>query len=472
MSGRAFAGTSVLDDSGLALALAPALTPDGIDDDPSFFHGFATHPVVVAQGLLALADITATRYFQYVPSNERDPVLTAHGDRLRAEVFSACNSVYARLDVLQSGLNGGEIGHGTTNVDINLSTRTALSKVRRSELLHLDVGTEGLRASTPTATAVERPVDMPDRWVHALGNAAEMHHSAEAVFTLDRTQARQFIAGLPNVTAKAERGWLVPDRSGARLSRREVPGGVYVNGLNRLDVLRRMMLHVTGLTVYRCSSEDSAEDLVGSRLLRRSISEGLDSRSITGSDGTPSLIEVDLPGARLTLGLTSEAWRGHSGEGSLLPKLADDHVLDDAALVSAMLSFEPHLDVAWLAEATALSADRVDGALAVLASSGRVGWDAHSRSWFHRELPDNPDRVERDNPRLKGARRLLVDGQVHRGSDGVWTVGDYRVHLHDGAATGRCTCTWYLKHGSDRGPCKHQLAARLADRGDLPDEHR
>lgn len=446
MSERVFAGTSALNNDRLTLALAPALTPEGIDDDPSFFHGFATHPVVIAQGLLALADVTTTRYFQYVPSNQRDPVLTAHGDRLRAEVFSACNSVYARLDVLQSGLDGGEIGHGTTNVDINLDTRTALSKVRHSELLHLDVGAEGLRASTPTSTAVERPVDMPDRWIRALGNAAEMHHSAAPVFTLDRMQSRQFIAGLPNVTAKAERGWLVPDRSGARLSRREVPDGVFVNGLNRLDVLRRMMLHVTGLTAYTCGYDDGG--------------------------GAPSLIEVELPGARLTLGLTSEAWRGHSGEGSLLPKLADDRVLEDAQLVSGMLSFEPHVDVGWLAGATALCTDRVQGALAVLASSGRVGWDAHSRGWFHRELPDDPDRVQRDNPRLRGARELLAEGKVQLGAEtGVWTVGDYRVQLDDNTA-GRCTCTWYLKHGTDRGPCKHQLAARLAGRGEVLDERR
>lgn len=38
---------------------------------------------------MTLADITASRYFQFTPSNMRDPVLTAQGDRLRAEVCSA-----------------------------------------------------------------------------------------------------------------------------------------------------------------------------------------------------------------------------------------------------------------------------------------------------------------------------------------------------------------------------------------------
>lgn len=46
-----------------------------------------------------------------------DPMLTAHGDRRRAEVFSACNGVAARLDQHACAVDGGEIGRGTTNVD-------------------------------------------------------------------------------------------------------------------------------------------------------------------------------------------------------------------------------------------------------------------------------------------------------------------------------------------------------------------
>jgi hypothetical protein len=85
------------------------------------------YPQTLARGLLALADITATRYFNYTPVAQRDPVLSAQGDRLRAEVFSACNGIYARLDLLQSGIDG-KIDFGTTNVDIGLQLRTALAR--------------------------------------------------------------------------------------------------------------------------------------------------------------------------------------------------------------------------------------------------------------------------------------------------------------------------------------------------------
>ena len=62
--------------------------------------------LALARGLLVLAVITSTRYFNYAPDAQREPILSAQGDRLRAECFSACNGVYARLDLLQSGFDG------------------------------------------------------------------------------------------------------------------------------------------------------------------------------------------------------------------------------------------------------------------------------------------------------------------------------------------------------------------------------
>ena len=444
---RAFSSVSTVDDAGVGLALAPALTPGGVDASPSFFHGFATHPAVFAQGLLALADITATRYFQYTPTSMRDPVLTAQGDRLRAEVFSACNGVYARLDLLAAGFDGGDIGFGTTNVDVNAAMRSALGKVRRGELLHVDVGAEGLAVATLDRTSRERPVAMPDRWVRALGNLAGTCRPAAAGFTLDRRRTRAFLGSLPHATAAGRKGWLLPDRTGVRLSGRPVAGAVFVNGLHRLAGLKRLLVHAEGLTAYTL-----------------------------GDDESPSIIEVALPGARISVALTQEPWRGFSGEGSLLAALAAPTVLDDADLVSAMLAFEPAIDVGRLMRDTALPADRVENALAVLAASGRVGWDAHDEAWFHRELPDDPDRVDKDNPRLVAARRL-VESRAVRADGDAWLVdnpdgGVYRSAL--GRAGGidgsRCTCPWYLKHGTDRGPCKHVLAVYLTEGRPVEDD--
>ncbi|QSR25183.1 hypothetical protein CFH99_06050 [Nocardioides aromaticivorans] len=433
MDTRTFAGASALADDGLALALAPALTPCGVRAAPSFFHGFATHPQVLARGLVTLADITATRYFQFTPTTQRDPVLTAHGDRLRAEVFSACNSVYARFDLLGEGFDGGEIAFGTTNVDLGSATRQVLTNIGRSDLLHVDVGLDEVRLATLDTTAVERRVEMPGRWVRALGNVAEMHRGLVPAFQLDAAAARAFVGALPAATATGRSGWLVPGRGGARLVSRPTPDAVPVPGLHRLSAVRRLLTHVRGITFHRPGAGDT--------------------------DGV--VVEVALPAARLVVGLTAEASRGHSGEGSLLTGLAGESAVADADLVSAVLAFEPVIDVPRLSRETALPESRVRDALAVLASSGRVGWDLHDSAWFHRELPSDVARVERDNPRLRDARRLVDAGSVRR-HDGGWLVtsggAEYAV---SGSPADRCTCTWYLTHGRDRGPCKHVLAVRI-----------
>lgn len=70
---RTFSRETTLVDDRLTLALAPGLEPDGLNASPSFFHGFATHPQVLARGLVTLADITATRYYNFTPMAERDP---------------------------------------------------------------------------------------------------------------------------------------------------------------------------------------------------------------------------------------------------------------------------------------------------------------------------------------------------------------------------------------------------------------
>lgn len=434
---RTFSTPTLATDERMSFALAPALTPEGIDTSPSFFHGFSTQPQVLARGLVTLADITATRYFQYTPTTQRDPVLTAQGDRLRAEVFSACNSVYARLDLLASGFDGGDITFGTTNVDIGSDTRAALSAIGRHELLHLDVGTDGLTASTLDASAVERPVEMPDRWVRALGNAAELHRGLRLAFAADAAATRRFIATLPAVTSAGRSGWLSVVRGDIRVGARKTPGAVHVSGLRRLSAIKRMLAHVTGISVF----------------------------GPEGDEPGPAVVTFDLPSARLTIGLTDESWRGFSGEGALLLSLSAPTVLDDADLVSAILAFEPVLDTGRLAREAGITESAVRDALAVLAASGRVGWDLHDEAHFHRELPHDPARVEKDNPRLVRARRLVAEGAVRTVGAHEWQVGSdatgYRVRRDAGGF--RCACAWYLKHGRGRGPCAHVLAVTVTE---------
>ena len=445
---RVFANQSLFADGNLSLALAPALTPVGIISNPNFFQGFASHPQVLARGLLVLADITSTRYFNYTPVAQRDPVLSAQGEMLRIECFSACNSVYARLDLLQSGFDG-QIGLGTTNVDIGMELRTALANINQKDKLHVSIGNEGLTAyyishvnektSKFEEKVNERPVQMPDRWVRALGNAAEIHQSMKPVFMLKGAQAQAFVASLPPATGKNQSGWVMSLRTGAKIVPYRSPNAVYVSGLHRLSALKRIMTNISAVTFYMPADKEPGH----------------------------SMVELELPCCRLTLSLTAEAWQGYSGEGALLTSLAQQDVLEDAESISSMLEFDAVIDEMQIAEKWNMDKSRVQTALALLAVSGKLGFDAHDGVYFHRELPDDPNRVLKDNPRLIAARKL-VDMMKSTGEN-QWSVRsnetDYRVYYDPakGSQDSKCTCTWYLNHQNKRGPCKHILAVQLRE---------
>ncbi|WP_319463437.1 SWIM zinc finger family protein [Micromonospora sp. RTP1Z1] len=177
----------------------------------------------------------------------------------------------------------------------------------------------------------------------------------------------------------------------------------------------------------------------------------------------PSTWVLDTGALRLSLTLSPEPYRGFSGEGAALLALAGDEVVDDAELVGALLSWDPTIDVAALADAAGLPDDRVRAALAQLGTAGRVGYDVAEGGHFHRVMPYDAGRAERDNPRLVGARVLVERGAVAReGEHATVRSGDevYRVRrLPDGAYT--CSCRWWGRHRGQRGPCKHALAVSM-----------
>lgn len=439
---RSYSWASHCDGQNVHLALSAGLTPQGVVDSPSFFHGFLTMPHVVARALLALSDITATRYFNYTPESQRDPILSAHGDRLRAECFSACNGVYACLEIGASGLDGGDIGRGTTNVDIGDATRDYLMGVSRSESLHIDIGGDGLSLASAAGVAAERPVRMPRRWVRALGNSAEMHSGFVEAFRVGAQGARAFLASLPPSTAQNDSGYLSASRGRVRVARRATSGAVLVNGLNRLSALKRLTPVATGLAVYG-----------------------------RGASGGPCAVVLQLPHAAITIGMTETTWRGYSGEGALLGSLASQEKTTNAALVAARLAFDPVIDICAMTRQTSLTQQQVTSALAVLASTGCVGWDLETGTYYHRELPSDADALATDNPRLTHARTLLERGSVTRrrenSSTHQVTSGNkaYIVQLtdpqDDNFTDAKCTCAWFISHRGTRGPCKHLLAAYL-----------
>lgn len=191
--------------------------------------------------------------------------------------------------------------------------------------------------------------------------------------------------------------WVQRVDAGIRLAASPGAGRIAVGSPERLRVLAPVLRHATGLRVY------------GSEV------------------GGPaaSWWEVLLPGARLGLAISPDVSRGFSGEGALLDELA----LDDSG---------------------------VD-----LARRGLVGYDLAEQRYFERGLPFGREVLDAA-PRVDRARSLVGAGKVRLDGGLVLVAGtdlQHVVRLGPDAET--CTCSWYLKHRGDRGPCAHVLAARM-----------
>jgi hypothetical protein len=419
------------------LATGPAMTPQGLVREATFFSGFVTRPDITASGLLAVADVAGSRYADNVVQRvmaATDPVVTAGGDRLRFESFSMCNGVHARFDLLREGLGSSEVGFGTTNIDVNQPLRTALARIEPAEALHLAVGPDELRASSPDATHVERKVNLPDRWVRGLAETGGLLAGMEPVGSMSGVEARAFFSRLPRVAAPGPELHALPLRGGWRTTTRPVAGSVPVFGVARLRGSDRVLRHTERVTVHR------------------------------HEHGSTAWV-FEVPGGTLTLALSPGLYRGFSAEGTLLTLLTHPEAEEVGRRVLHELGWSSVVDPAALAARTGTEPADLTAGLAWLAASGRLGYDLIERAWFHRELPVDSEQVLRRNPRLVSAQKLVDTGGVAAGATTLqWRVRGTHGATYDVTAVGdelRCGCPWEREHHGTRGPCKHVLAVLL-----------
>jgi hypothetical protein len=437
------------DGDGRRLRLA---TSGGPTANPRFFRGQLLLPVVAADLLLTLGDVARSRF--HVPSamlikilELADPVATSADDRLRFEAFSACCSVYGRVDLLPEAYDGETIGRGTTNVDFGPAIRTALAGVQERSALGLSVGADAVEVEADGGSAVERRVPLPSRWLRGFLEVQAIQAELAPAAEVDASGARAFLRSIPKTPSKRP-VWFAAAGRGLRTFHHDPgQGAIALAGLARLRLFDRIARHVTALRVFAAAGD--------------------------GSTGW----QLDVPGARLTLVLSPEVWRGFSGEGRALHRLAAAAPAGAVAAVRGALGWEPRLGVEAIAANTGRTRDEVSESLAALALSGIVGYDLAEGGFFRRELPFDLGRIERLQPRLRDARRLVEADAIRIDSaDGpgltAWVAGvggvEYRVRsTADGWS---CTCPWYGRHRGDRGPCKHVLAVQIVATG--PDDSR
>jgi SWIM zinc finger len=415
-------------------------TSGGKAAHPFFFSGFLGAPRQTAQGLLVVAEVARTRYYeppQMVAARIRaaDPVVTSNIDRLRFESFSACAGVYARLDLDPESLDGAPAGWGTTNVDFNPPMRAALARVHDADAMLMNVGHDDLQLTTLGGSAVERKVPLPERWLK--GFAEVQMASAQMLLRheLAAVEARRFLQSLPRTKSRVV-AWATPAGNGLRLSAAAADAAVCLAGPERLRLLERLLPFARALRVY-----------------------ALERQGQRGAE--PSGWELVLDGARVVFVLSPELYRGFSGEGGVLRDLAraDEEAVD---AIAAHLHGESEIEPTAVAEELGLPRPSVWSALGALGAAGRVGFDLGASSFFHRELPYDRKALEAMHPRLLSAQGLVDAGAVSLTANAAMVrsgEADYLVRWDEQGA--RCTCAWFARHRGERGPCKHILAAEL-----------
>ncbi len=151
--------------------------------------------------------------------------------------------------------------------------------------MHVSVGTDELLVSTPTATFVEREVDLPERWIRGLAETPLLARAAAPVAELTGPAIGKFLTSLPRVAGPGADLHLVAERATLALRLDAGPGTVLLAGSRRLTGAQRIVRYATRLGVYGAP------------------------------DGTSGWV-FELPGARFTLSVHRwQATARFSGEG-------------------------------------------------------------------------------------------------------------------------------------------------------------
>lgn len=412
----------------------------GADAHPHFFEGTLKQPRLVAELLTAVHLIVGSRFFTSPNSVAHaiavaDPVVTSGGGLLRFEGFSSCCSAYIRVDLLPNAYDGDVIGKGTTNVDFNPPMRAALSKIRDEGGLQLAVGREAVRLRSAGTDVTERRVALPTRWLRGMVEVQSYQANMQLCFKATAVEALRFLRTLPKASTHRTPLWVSRVGAGLAASTRPSADAVRLTEASRLRPLQALLPRAMGLQVFADEAQQA------------------------------STWVLDFGSARASLVLSSEVWRGFSGEGQALSALmrAARGSCGELARVRAALNWQGAIDPATLAAQVGTRAQDVADALCVLGASGLVGFDVSDRHYFHRVLPFDLSMMDDLHPRLADAHLLLDEGAVSMVSTDPFEASVasggvlHRVREVEGKL--HCTCPWFSRHQGHRGPCKHALAA-------------
>ncbi|WP_256005230.1 SWIM zinc finger family protein [Pedobacter deserti] len=402
-----------------------------------YFWGKLKDPYLVARALINLSNVVQSSFnlspFQLALL--KDPIVTAGSEKIRFEGFSHCAGVYARVDILEAGLDGEFPEPGTTNVDFNQGMISSLSTIQRNENVMLSVGPKELSLIQDGHVTKERKVPLPVKWIKALTSVQMFLSDSEQQHSFNKIQAIQLFKTIPTGKPKADY-YLISRAGKPAFSPVKSASGIYVGGIHRLRLLEPLLPFIDQLKVFAHPGMQS------------------------------TTWQLYFGGLRFSISLSRDTWRGFSGEGAALDALLED--IPESWLTSAekYCQANQQFNATLFAINEGLDRTLVDQLTARLSAIGLLGFDLDENAFFYRRLPFKTERILSLNPRLKDAEKLLAEGKVNilqKASDKIeasvkGTGVDHVVVIEGGRE--RCTCTWFSRNQGQRGSCKHILAVK------------
>jgi hypothetical protein len=418
---------------------------------PWLFHGKVAQPVLFRDCLLTLRDVVNTRFYRPDLWKLLDPVVSIEQEWVRLECFSSDGGVYARVDLSPNTFEEGEMGSpGTTNVDFGPDFAARLATLRPGKDSAFEVGEDSLTLHMGSGKAVERKVDLPDRWVRGFLQVQAIQRAAKPTLALGRNEARQLLTTIPAQTRSGEVYWASPSGR-AEMLRPTGGAALGIEGIHRLKLMRRLAPLAQSLHVWAVGDE------------------------------APSFWTADLGAARVTMGLSSQVNQGFSGDGEALRSARKELAPELMAATQSLTLGTERFGVADAARKLSVDEGTAGQLVDLLSEQGLLGYDLAEGKFYPRHLPYvaqgfNAQARETNSRRMADEGRAELESRTET-AEGVrltgWVQGDhatYRVQSllgPDGAIRdGSCTCPWILQHGMGRGPCKHILALRLAGGAD------
>ena len=406
---------------------------------PSFFYGRIKSAFEVSKCFSALAK-TVGSHFAITPGQLiylKDPIVSVGNRELRFEAFSACNSVYARVDISSDGIDGEFLHSGCTNIDFNDQTIKAFNAVSQSDKLFLGVGSREVQFITDNHNTIEKKVSLPDRWIKGLGNVQVYLSQMEHLFKLSRIEAIQLFKTLPSTPIKGDY-YLSKNSFGYIFSPSYRTNSLAIGGVHRLGLLRNLILSIDSLRIYKAGDEQSVA------------------------------IVLEFKNAHMTFLFSKSVFRGFSGEGKNLDNLINKVPIEWIKGINKLFQTNESFNPTLLSIENNIGFKTMEELKSSLSGIGLLGYSLIDNSYFYRKLPFKLERLRSFNPRLENAEKIIRNEDaviIEKTSDylkaevkGSGGVAHTVIRKNDNY---HCTCNWYTNNKNDRGFCKHILAVQI-----------